>query len=179
MVELTVPVEWGNIITFNHLHWAGIQWRWTSTSGETLNYGVELGQGRALAVAVWILCKLLSGKSPFEWPYLGLVVASNGGPLALFNQPGGYIKVNGCPWLGPILSLENSGWCITTEVSFCQNILILVIILVVKKVKSNDRQFTGANVTWVYSFHSNFGGKFHLLLFLFFKYFKGFTEVAR
>lgn len=97
----------------------------------------------------------------------------------LLVSQGGYIKVNGCPWLGPILSLENSGWCITTEVSFCQNILILVIILVVKKVKSNDRQFTGANMTWVYSFHSNFGGKFHLLLFLFFKYFKGFTEVAR
>ena len=87
--------------------------------------------------------------------------------LSDFNSHQGYIKVNGCLRLGPILSLENSGWCITTEVSFCQNILILVIILVVKKVKSNDRQFTGANVTCFYSFHSNFGGKFEFALFLF------------
>jgi hypothetical protein len=28
------------------------------------------------------------------------------------------------------------------------------------------------------SFHSNFGGKLNLLLFLFFKYFKGFMKVA-
>lgn len=75
-------------------------------------------QGEAIAVAVWILCKPLSSISPFEWPYLGLVVASNGGPLVLLGSQGGYIKVNGCHWLHPILSLENSGWCITTEVSF-------------------------------------------------------------
>jgi hypothetical protein len=64
------------------------------------------------------------------------------------HDKGAGVITNGCQWLDPILSRENSGWCITTEVSFLgQNILILVIILVVKKVKSNDRQFTGANMT--------------------------------
>ena len=164
-----------NIITFNHLHRAGILWRWISDQMRNVEYWCR----------AWARWKHLRWQQEYYKASKGADLLSNDhfqalwwhrteGPWCFSSSHGGYIKVNGCLWLHPILSLENSGWCITTEVSFLSKYSDFSYNLVVKKVKSNDRQFTCANMTCFYSFHSNFGGKFLFALFFIFQVFQRF-----
>jgi len=135
---------------------------------------VELGQGGSTCDGSRNIIKLLSGRSPFEWPFLGLVVASNGGLLVLFKQPWRLYQSKWVPMAasntvsGEFRLVHNNwGKFLSKYSDFSYN-------LVVKKVKSNDRQFTGANMTCFYSFHSNFGGKFLFALFFIFQVFQRF-----